>query len=254
MNKYTFNFTFFCLLLYFNSISTLTTNNKIKPVSTNQPQQFTNLKKQVAQINNKLNINQYEQISINRVDNVVDSFSFLSKKYPLQYFLIIFSTDNHNFPFNLKPIKAKLNVYKYYLLPDTNENYDNNQFTEIYLIQDGQIKEKSKKSFGSGKFGEYSNYLIQTYNLDQEEVKPILPFKSFLSTGEDIEEKDEVKPKGEKNKRLIRFLFSLVLVVIFIIGLFFLVKYSIDWATSGKNEINKLREQKLREVTEKYFN
>ena len=40
------------------------------------------------------------------------------------------------------------------------------------------------------------------------------------------------------------------MVLIFSLAVFFFVKFSIDWATASKTELNKLKDQKLREITD----
>lgn len=52
------------------------------------------------------------------------------------------------------------------------------------------------------------------------------------------------------DQRISRLLWSLLIVLIVSIAIFFLVKYSIDWATSSKTEINKQKEQRLRDIAE----
>ena len=40
------------------------------------------------------------------------------------------------------------------------------------------------------------------------------------------------------------------MVLVFSISIFLFVKYSIDWATASKTELNKMKDQKLREITD----
>jgi predicted PurR-regulated permease PerM len=54
----------------------------------------------------------------------------------------------------------------------------------------------------------------------------------------------------KKINRLSRFLWSLLLVIIVTIIVFFFIKSSIDWATSSRQELNKLKDQRMRDVTE----
>jgi len=54
----------------------------------------------------------------------------------------------------------------------------------------------------------------------------------------------------KKINRLSRFLWSLLLVIIVTVVVFFFIKSSIDWATSSRQELNKLKDQRMRDVTE----
>ena len=54
----------------------------------------------------------------------------------------------------------------------------------------------------------------------------------------------------KKENRLTRFIWSFLMVLVFSISIFFFVKYSIDWATASKTELNKMKDQKLREITD----
>jgi predicted PurR-regulated permease PerM len=54
----------------------------------------------------------------------------------------------------------------------------------------------------------------------------------------------------KKINRLSRFLWSLLLVIIVTVIVFFFIKSSIDWATSSRQELNKLKDQRMRDVTE----
>ena len=54
----------------------------------------------------------------------------------------------------------------------------------------------------------------------------------------------------QTTNRLIQFLWALLLVFLFSLFCFFFVKYSVDWATTSKTELNRQNDMKLREITE----
>ena len=104
----------------------------------------------------------------------------------------------------------------------------NNYNQKINLVNSNKI---SKNILYSNK-KDKSNYtiFIQTKNYSSNEIK---------------------KLKIEKKiNRLSRFLWSLLLVIIVTIIVFFFIKSSIDWATSSRQELNKLKDQRMRDVTE----
>lgn len=61
---------------------------------------------------------------------------------------------------------------------------------------------------------------------------------------------NEIDKKDVPKNRLLRFLWSFLLVILFVIAVFLIVKNSVDWATSGRGEINKFNEQKMKKVLE----
>ena len=104
----------------------------------------------------------------------------------------------------------------------------NNYNQKINLVNSNKI---SKNILYSNK-KDKSNYtiFIQTKNYLSNKIK---------------------KLKIEKTiNRLSRFLWSLLLVIIVTIIVFFFIKSSIDWATSSRQELNKLKDQRMRDVTE----
>lgn len=236
MKKLFWNFAFFCLILSLNSITSLTNKSKKKEPQQQQPK--------------TLEQKEYAKIGERRIWKALDTYIYLSTKFPLQYFLLILSTEENKFPFDLPAIEGKLNVYKFNL-----HTYSKLHYIQVYLIHEGEIYEEKKFKVDSDEFEEYEKYILNKYKLQQQAKKHTLNFKSFLSTrAVKDEEKDDDTKSENKHKRLIRFIWAIFLVIIFSLALFFLVKYSIDWATSGKNEINKMKEQKFREVTEIIFN
>ena len=69
----------------------------------------------------------------------------------------------------------------------------------------------------------------------------------------DAEKNNSLKEFDKKDvpkNRLLRFLWSFLLVILFVIAVFLIVKNSVDWATSGRGEINKFNEQKMKKVLE----
>ena len=53
-----------------------------------------------------------------------------------------------------------------------------------------------------------------------------------------------------KKNRLSRFIWAFIFVIIFTVGLFFIVKNSVDWANMSRGELNKMKDQRMREITE----
>ena len=56
--------------------------------------------------------------------------------------------------------------------------------------------------------------------------------------------------QDNKKNRLSRFIWALIFVIIFTVGLFFIVKNSVDWANMSRGELNKMKDQRMREITE----
>lgn len=261
MNNLFFNLTFFFLLLSNYSITSISTNIRRK-----KPQnQLTKL----TQDAKMQKINNFKAYTPDEIMRIVNNYLRLSKMIPLQYFLVMVTAEDE-FPIDFEPIQKYLNVYKYHVNTLTGQKY-----LELILIQNGQFIESKKMEISSDEIEEYSKYLIEKYkfkkasNEKQSDANKLNSpnenlYKSFLSKNSSKkqnqkQEKEEpnlkqTEKKENKYKRLYRFLWAFLLVIIFSIALFFLVKYSIDWATSGKNEINKQKEQKFREVTEVIFN
>lgn len=73
---------------------------------------------------------------------------------------------------------------------------------------------------------------------------------SFNQINSSLTDNKPVKNVKESDHRISRLLWSLVIVLIVSLSIFFLVKYSIDWATSSKTEINKQKDQRLRDIAE----
>ena len=77
------------------------------------------------------------------------------------------------------------------------------------------------------------NKLLKSKNNKKEESS----FFSFLQ-------------EENKKNRLSRFIWALIFVIIFTVGLFFIVKNSVDWANMSRGELNKMKDQRMREITE----
>ena len=74
--------------------------------------------------------------------------------------------------------------------------------------------------------------------------------KMYFSKVNQKNKVNEIDKKNSKTNRLLRFILSFLLVLIFVIAVFILVKNSVDWATSGRGEINKFYEQKKKQILE----
>ena len=111
-------------------------------------------------------------------------------------------------------------------------------FTQIKIM-----KSEKKKN---------NNYNNQKKNLDStNKLNSNKNNKSvFIQTKNFLSNKFKKIKIEKKINRLSRFLWSLLLVIIVTIIVFFFIKSSIDWATSSRQELNKLKDQRMRDVTE----
>ena len=111
-------------------------------------------------------------------------------------------------------------------------------FTQIKIMK----SEKKKNN----NYNNQKKNLVSTnkLNSNKNNKSVLIETKNFLSN-------KFKKIKIEKKiNRLSRFLWSLLLVIIVTIIVFFFIKSSIDWATSSRQELNKLKDQRMRDVTE----
>lgn len=266
MKKSIWNILFLSILILLNTFcSVQSTKNHIRGMSLqSNKSEDPEIKQKVVSNNKSIPSKKYIKIKEKGMDGVLKSFYNISKKYPNQYFMIIFSTEDGQFPIDFLSKKTKFNVYRYNVKSDSH-------FNHIYVIKNGKPEEDKKIDINSKENKNYSDFLQKKYQLRRAEMQDDnsssedgsekLKMKRTISLlglkDSNEEQSNEVDEKGEKkgkDKRLIRFIWAIFLVLIFSISLFFLVKSSIDWATNGKNEINKAKEQKLREVTEVIFN
>ena len=79
--------------------------------------------------------------------------------------------------------------------------------------------------------------LLKSKNNKKNNKKEESSFFSFLQ-------------EENKKNRLSRFIWALIFVIIFTVGLFFIVKNSVDWANMSRGELNKMKDQRMREITE----
>ena len=91
-----------------------------------------------------------------------------------------------------------------------------------------------------------NNNITKTH-YDKENVFELI--SSILNNLDSIENK-LLKSKNNKKNRLSRFIWALIFVIIFTVGLFFIVKNSVDWANMSRGELNKMKDQRMREITE----
>ncbi|MCQ2818848.1 MAG: hypothetical protein MJ252_16405 [archaeon] len=264
----TLNFIFISLLLTIPSITSLSTNaSKLKLKNMDSESSMPPVLNQNSEEKEK----KYETVNEDELSKLISYYADLSKKYPEQFFMIILSSVEDIFPFDIQGLKKLVNVYKYNIKTKPDQH-----FSQIYLIRKGSLLENQKLNYETDQTQLYIQYLLGKYPLidmkkiTKEPTKEINK-KVLLSTStsteqngfeengiKEVKEPKEVpEPKqptqGKSTKRLIRFIWAILLVLLFSLSLFFLVKYSIDWATNGKTEINKTREEKLKEVTEVIF-
>ena len=81
------------------------------------------------------------------------------------------------------------------------------------------------------------NKLLKSKNNKKNNKKEESSFFNFLQ-------------QDNKKNRLSRFIWALIFVIIFTVGLFFIVKNSVDWANMSRGELNKMKDQRMREITE----
>ena len=146
-----------------------------------------------------------------------------------------------------------------------------NAFVHIMIIKDGTVIEDKKVKVVND---EFFSFILNKYNIKTKIEAAITKANETLASV--IEEKNDTDPedvqnvsliekkrklfvqkkqtvlaeKKDNNNRLTRFIWASLMVLIFSIAVFFFVKYSIDWATASKTELNKLKDQKLREITD----
>jgi len=111
-------------------------------------------------------------------------------------------------------------------------------FTQIKIMK----SEKKKNN----NYNNQKKNLVSTNKLNSNKNNKSV----FIQTKNFLSNKFKKIKIEKKINRLSRFLWSLLLVIIVTIIVFFFIKSSIDWATSSRQELNKLKDQRMRDVTE----
>lgn len=188
-------------------------------------------------------------------------FIFLAKS------LESFKKINQKFKSTLFDVFNNIIDLKYY----QDKTKGHNSFVHIIIINAGTIIEDKKVKAVND---EFFSFILNKYNIKNKLQAAISKANEILTsvieakndTDQEsiqnvslIEKKKKLfvqkkqivlAEKKENNNRLTRFIWALLMVLIFSIAVFFFVKYSIDWATASKTELNKLKDQKLREITD----
>lgn len=261
------NLCFLILLIQFGSISLMKTSYSKFPV--------------FVQKNKKESRCDGYYSSTERVRSLISATTNLSLNNTSKYYFLIFTNSfsslknvNNKFENEAFDVFSKLFDFKFYCSKIEN---DKSTTVHVLIINNGQIIEDKRLSIITD---EYINYIFQKFNLKEEIAKEIEKFKQALSAVMPQQETDSSnvsfieKKKKEKKKnrfvqisskskkfysyifaekkenRLTRFIWSFLMVLVFSISIFFFVKYSIDWATASKTELNKMKDQKLREITD----
>ena len=109
-----------------------------------------------------------------------------------------------------------------------------------------QIKIKKSEKKKNNNYNNQKKNLVSTNKLNSNKNNKSV----FIQTKNFLSNKFKKIKIEKKINRLSRFLWSLLLVIIVTIIVFFFIKSSIDWATSSRQELNKLKDQRMRDVTE----
>lgn len=200
--------------------------------------------------------------------NIIASAALISKENKDKVYFLFFT----EFYSSLKPFYDSIDdllmfkpYFEFQLYYSKNKTENKPEISEIIVIKDGVISENKKIN----KFNEeLITFLFDKYDLNKDIQRIIEKANSTASefsknvTEVEIDENillqkaQKAKSRraqhseGNKSNRLTRFVWAFLLMIIVSIAIFFLVKYSIDWATSSRNELNKLKDQKLKEVTD----
>ena len=148
---------------------------------------------------------------------------------------------------NKKKVKSNLelqNTKNKNLKQELNENEINNIIQKSKEINNNVSKDEFNKENVYELITSILNYLnsientlLKSKNNKKNNKKEESSFYSFLQ-------------EENKKNRLSRFIWALIFVIIFTVGLFFIVKNSVDWANMSRGELNKMKDQRMREITE----
>jgi len=119
-------------------------------------------------------------------------------------------------------------------------------FTQIKLMK---LEKKKNNNYNNKKLNLVNTNKISK-NILHSNKKNKSNYTIFIQTKNYLSNKIKKLKIEKKINRLSRFLWSLLLVIIVTIIVFFFIKSSIDWATSSRQELNKLKDQRMRDVTE----
>lgn len=261
------NLCFLILLIQFSPISLMKTSYGRFPVYVNKNQKDSKCDGYYS--------------STNKAQSLISLATDLSLNNTNKYYFLIFTNSisslkklNNKFENEEPEVFPKLFDLKFYC-----NKIDNDKSSSVHLIiiNNGQIIEDKKFRTVTD---EYINYIFKKLNLKEEIAKEIEKYKKTQSPSPKVREKNTnsnvsfiEKKKGKKKNRFVqissktkkfyayifaekkenrltRFIWSFLMVLIFSISIFFFVKYSIDWATASKTELNKMKDLKLREITD----
>jgi len=127
-------------------------------------------------------------------------------------------------------------------------------YTQIKLMKTEKNKNNNKNKLSLST--ENNNFKINLMNIKKNDNELNLKknkkntYTVFIQAKNFLSNKFKKLKIEKKINRLSRFLWSLLLVIIVTVVVFFFIKSSIDWATSSRQELNKLKDQRMRDVTE----
>ena len=130
----------------------------------------------------------------------------------------------------------------------------NSQKLNLKNRNDNKItkKTKNKEKENAEKIGIRISLISKEIDLLEKEINDFKKNKKNKNKNSNNNKKsffNFLQAEKQKN-RLTRFIWALLFVILFTVGLFFIVKSSVDWATRSKGELNKLKDQRMREITD----
>ena len=218
----------------------------------------------------------------NYIESTIQQSQLNQSKYHFMFFtnsFDAFKNINTNFKSKLFDVFANLLDFKFYcqssIFDETNSDKDETK-VQVVVIKNGVVLENKKFPQITD---EYISYVLDRFDLNdkiqllldqadqtlhafdvnnnkQQQKKASFIQKTHKreTTKAIVNEHIEEEKGNRKENRLTRFIIALFLMIIFSLAIFFIVKYSIDWATSSRRELNQLKEKKLREVTDLLLN
>ena len=148
---------------------------------------------------------------------------------------------------NKKKVKTNLviqNKKNKNLKQELNENEINNIIQKSKEINNNVSKDEFNKE------NVYELLSILLTNLNSMESKLLESKKNKKNIKKEKTSFFSFLEEENKKNRLSRFIWAFILVIIFTVGLFFIVKNSVDWANMSRGELNKMKDQRMREITE----
>ena len=219
------------------------------------------------------------------IESTLQQSQLNQSKYHFMFFTNSFDACkniNTNFKSKLFDVFANLLDFKFYcqssIFDETKIDKDETK-VQVVVIKNGVVLENKKFPHITD---EYITYILDRFDLN-DKIQSLLEQAdqtlhafdvnvdnnknkeqkkaSFIQTTNKrettkaiVNEHIEEAKGNRKENRLTRFIIALFLMIIFSLAIFFIVKYSIDWATSSRRELNQLKEKKLREVTDLLLN